>query len=94
MGWLRTIFLGDIGNRLDIEDNENRIRRMQRNQRGKNQDQGLKDRSQDEAIAALQAEVDELQVALGTMATVLVSKGVVAEEELGRLFDAIESDPD
>ncbi len=94
MGWLRTIFLGDIGNRLDIADNEDRIRRMQLNQRGKRQDQGLKDRSQDEAIALLQAEVNELQVAVGTMATVLVSKGVVAEEELGRLFDAIESDPD
>ncbi len=94
MGWLRTIFLGDIGNRLDIGDNEDRIRRMQRDQRRKISDKAVKDRSQDESIATLRSEVDELQVALGTMASILVSKGVVAEEELGRLFDTIDSDPE
>lgn len=28
MGWLRTILLGDIGNRLDIEDSEQEIERL------------------------------------------------------------------
>ena len=32
MGWLRTMFLGDVGNRLDIQDNEHRIAKMQRQQ--------------------------------------------------------------
>ena len=67
---------------------------MQRDQRRKSANKAFRDRSQDEAIATLRSEVDELQVALGTMASILVSKGVVAEEDLGRLFDAIDSDPD
>ena len=31
MGWGRTLFLGDIGNRLDIGDCENEVARLRRN---------------------------------------------------------------
>ncbi|MEC7582772.1 MAG: hypothetical protein VYE77_00510 [Planctomycetota bacterium] len=94
MGWLRTMFLGDVGNRLDIADNENRIAQMQEDQRRRNSARATKDQSQDEAIAALRGEVDQLEVALGTLATLLVSKGVVTEAEMGRFIDAIESGDD
>ena len=94
MGWLRTMFLGDVGNRLDIADNENRIAQMQEAQRRRNSAKATKDQSQDEAIAVLRGEVDQLEVALGTLATLLVSKGVVTEVEMGRLIDAIESGDD
>ncbi len=30
MGWIRTILLGDIGNRLDIEDSEQEIERLKK----------------------------------------------------------------
>ena len=85
------MFLGDIGNRLDIGDNEQRIAQLQSAQRRKNREKAVKDQSQDEAIAALRKEVDQLEVALGTMATLLLSKGVVTEAEMERLVDAIES---
>ena len=94
MGWLRTMFLGDVGNRLDIADNENRIAQMQDDQRRRNSAKATKDQSQDEAIAVLRGEVDQLEVALGTLANLLVSKGVVTEAEMGRLIDAIESGDD
>ena len=94
MGWLRTRFLGDVGNRLDIADNENRIAKMQDDQRRRNSAKATKDQSQDEAIAVLRGEVDQLEVALGTLANLLVSKGVVTEAEMGRLIDAIESGDD
>ena len=91
MGWLRTMFLGDIGNRLDIADNEHRIAKLQRRQLQKNRDKAARAQSQDEAIAALRKEVDQLELALGTLATLLVSKAVVTEAEMGRLIDAIEA---
>ena len=58
MGWLRTMFLGDVGNRLDIADNENRIAQMQEDQRRRNSARATKDQSQDEAIAALRGPQD------------------------------------
>ena len=85
------MLLGDIGNRLDISDNEQRIAQIQRDQRRKYSAKSSKDKSQDEAIAALQADVSQLELALGTMATLLISKGVVTTDELGRLVEVIES---
>jgi len=85
------MLLGDIGNRLDISDNEQRIAQMQRDQRRRYSAKSSKDQSQDQAIAALQAEVSQLELAVGTMATLLISKGVVTKDELGRLVEAIES---
>ncbi len=85
------MLLGDIGNRLDISDNEQRIAQIQRDQRSKYSAKSSKDKSQDEAIAALQADVSQLELALGTMATLLISKGVVTTDELGRLVEVIES---
>ena len=91
MGWMRTILLGDFGNRLDIADNEQRIARIKSDQLRKNRAKASKDQSQDQAIADLRAEVGQLEMALSTMVTLLISKGVVTSEEVGHLVDAIES---
>ena len=56
MGWGRTLLLGDIGNRLDIEDCERSISAL----RDTFTDQSKVDRSQDEEIRELRREVDEL----------------------------------
>ena len=92
MGWLRTFFLGDIGNRMDIGDNEDRIRSMRKSMRERNTTKAAKDRSQDEAIAVLETDVEELKLALGTVANLLVDKGVVRSDELSRLVDLLESE--
>jgi hypothetical protein len=91
MGWMRTFLLGDIGNRLDIGDNEDQIRRMRQSQRRRNSEKAATDRTQDEQIAELRTEIDELQVALGTISKALVSKGVFTQDELSRLVNSIES---
>jgi hypothetical protein len=91
MGWMRTFLLGDIGNRLDIGDNEDQIRRMRRSQRSRNSEKAATDRTQDEQIAELRTEIDELQIALGTISKALVSKGVFTQDELSRLVNSIES---
>jgi len=83
MGWMRTVFLGDIGNRLDIEDNESRIRRLRSAQRRRDSEKRQKDASQDAAIEDLQSRVEDLTLAVGTLSRVLVARGVATEEELG-----------
>ncbi len=86
MGWGRTLFLGDIGNRLDIEDCENEIQRLKR-QLGS---QGSVDRSQDREITRLQAENNELKLYLAAMIRLLISKDVINADEITKLVWAID----
>ena len=88
MGWLRTIFLGDIGNRLDIQDNENRLARM----RGTLREKAGTDRAQDQAIAALQERCEQLELTVGSLVKLLAVHKVVPEAELQTLVYALEPD--
>lgn len=94
MGWMRTILLGDIGNRLDIGDNESRIRKMRRSMSRNQTDKLATDRSQDQAIAALQAEVDDLKIAFGAIGNLLIDKGVVLAADWQRLIEAVDAQDD
>jgi hypothetical protein len=94
MGIWRTLLLGDWGNRMDIADNERRLQSVGRELRSGQQKKSLKDRDQDEAIEALQAEINDLQGALVTLSQVLISKGAVSEEELRRADAALEASDD
>jgi septal ring factor EnvC (AmiA/AmiB activator) len=86
MGWARTLFLGDIGNRLDIADTEDEIRQMQ----SELYDSHRVDRAQDARLAALEQENDELKLYLASLVRLLVSRGVLTEEELRRFVDVID----
>ena len=60
MGWGRTLLLGDIGNRLDIQDTEQDIAQLKQQMAG-----ALgKDLSQDEIIRELIAENAQLKLYL------------------------------
>lgn len=86
MGWGRTLFLGDIGNRLDIGDCEGDISRMKaslRQERYTNQ-------SQEQEIAALRSENDEMKLYLAAVIRLLISKGVTGADEITRLVEAID----
>lgn len=86
MGWGRTLLMGDIGNRLDIEDVERDVAKLAdvlcRQRRV--------DGSQDARIDQLEAEVCELKLYLATVIRLLVSKGSVTREEFARLVEAID----
>ncbi|MAW61440.1 MAG: hypothetical protein CMJ94_11470 [Planctomycetes bacterium] len=88
MGWLRTLFLGDIGNRLDISDNEDRIRRMRaairKNRRA--------DASQDERLALLERENEQLEILVSALAQMLAARGVIDEEELAPFVAALDDE--
>ncbi len=88
MGWGRTLLLGDIGNRLDIQDTEDDIARLKTalfNQRGV-------DRSQDMEIADLKQENEQLKLYLSSLIRLLVSKGVVSKDEVATFVKLIDVD--
>lgn len=88
MGWGRTLLLGDIGNRLDIEDTEQDIAHLKREIAGAFH----KDMSQDQKINALVAENAELKLYLAAIVRLLVSKGAVSNEELKGMVQAIDAE--
>ncbi len=88
MGWGRTLFLGDIGNRLDIEDCEGEIARLRQNLGA----QSSIDRSQDQQIQALRADNDELKLYLAALIRLLTSRNVISTGEITKLVEAIDAE--
>ena len=86
MGWLRTLLLGDIGNRLDISDNEVRISRMRRSIRQKSQ----LDTSQNNRIHALEQCCEQLELTVGSLMKLLAANQVVPQAQLATLVMELE----
>jgi hypothetical protein len=86
MGWGRTLLLGDIGNRLDIEDTERDVAYLKREIAGAFQ----KDTSQDRKIDALVAENAELKLYLAAIVRLLAAKGTISVEELRAMVEAVD----
>lgn len=82
MGWIRTMFLGDIGNRLDISDNENRIRAQASAHR--RAQARLRER-----IAELEVENDKLDQCLTALLQILVERKVISEQELAERMEQV-----
>ncbi len=90
MGWARTLLLGDIGNRLDIEDAEEEIRTLRRRVR----DKAHTDRSQDEQIKALTTEVEHLSLGVATLSRLLIARGVLSGEDIAEFGALLEEEQD
>jgi hypothetical protein len=88
MGWARTLLLGDIGNRLDIEDTERAIANLRREIAGGFQ----KDMTQDEMIRKLFAENAELKLLLTALMRVFIQKGSITKDELERVIEAVDAE--
>jgi hypothetical protein len=89
MGWGRTLLLGDIGNRLDIADSEEDIRRL----RAGLQRKELRDLDQDERLEALAKENEQLKLYLVALLRLLVKKRVLSSDELSSFVALIDEDP-
>lgn len=86
MGWGRTLLLGDIGNRLDIDDVEQDVNQLRAALgRSANTDQ-----SQDQHLQALQRENGELTLYLAALIRLLKKKGHITDDELKAMVDAID----
>ncbi len=88
MGWARTLLLGDIGNRLDIEDTEREITQLSR----KIFKASLTDMSQDQKIDTLLKENAELKLYLVSVIRLLTAKGTLSREELTAMVDAVDAE--
>ena len=88
MGWARTLFLGDIGNRLDIEDTERDVAELRRRLRSKSR----ADVAQDKRIDALERENEQLKLYLASLVRLLVSEGTLKEKEIEAFVDVVERD--
>jgi len=88
MGWGRTLLLGDLGNRLDIEDTEREIKELKRRMHGAFN----KDMSQDEKIDALALENAELKLYLASLVRLLVKHGAITPEELRTVVEQVDAE--
>ncbi len=86
MGWGRMMFLGNVGQQLDIQDLENVIGQMQADSA---QTKNL-DRTQEQSIDEMRSENHELKLYLATLVKLLVAKGVTRQEEVHAAVQAIE----
>ena len=88
MGWARTLLLGDIGNRLDIEDTEHAITKLKREMAGGFQ----KDVTQDEMIRKLCVENAELKLLMTSIIRLFITKGSISKEELETVIAAVDAE--
>lgn len=88
MGWGRTLLLGDIGNRLDIEDTEREIARLSR----KIFKASLTDMSQDQKIDTLIKENAELKLYLVSVVRLLAAKGTLSRDALKAMVEAVDAE--
>jgi hypothetical protein len=88
MGWARTLLLGDIGNRLDIEDTEREITKLSR----KIFKVSATEMSQDQKIDTLLKENAELKLYLVSVIRLLTAKGTLSREELKTMVEAVDAE--
>lgn len=88
MGWGRTLFLGDIGNRMDIEDTERDIAHL----RGELSAAALQDWSQDQRLARLESENAEMKLYLAALLRLLQKQGAIAEDEIRAMVHNIDAE--
>ena len=86
MGWGRMMLLGNVGQQLDIGDLEGAVDQM----RGDIAQKEQVDLEQGQDIERLKNENHELKLYLATLIRLLVSKGVLKQEEVDATVSAIE----
>jgi nitrogen fixation/metabolism regulation signal transduction histidine kinase len=88
MGWARTLFLGDVGNRLDIQDCEEDIRILKASLMEMHTDS----QSQDEELLKLRRESDQLKLYLAAVIRLLAARNVLTVEQLRKMVNIIDSE--
>ncbi len=88
MGWGRTFLLGDVGNRLDIDDCEQDIRVLKESlMKIHHEGQNI-----DAELLEVQRENDHLKLYLAAITRLLVSKGILSKEEIEKMVDIVDAE--
>jgi len=90
MGWGRTLLLGDIGNRLDIDDVEQTVAQLRFELNTRRRVQQDVDLRQDERLVRLEADCAEMKLYLATLVRLLIGKGTIDREEFTRFVEIID----
>ncbi|HDS84519.1 MAG TPA: hypothetical protein ENN97_04905 [Phycisphaerales bacterium] len=88
MGWGRTFFLGDVGNRLDISECEKDIKVLKESLMQMH-DEG---QSQDAELMAVQRECDQLKLYIAALIRLLTGKGILDDEEIRKMVQIIDGE--
>lgn len=86
MGWMRTILLGDIGNRLDIADAEKSIRSL----RVSLSKAKRTTRTNEERISTLEEENEQLELLITMLLRRLQEKNLLDGDEILSLTEIID----
>lgn len=83
---MRTILLGDIGNRLDIEDSEKMIRTLRNSLRKTKRIS----RSNEDRITSLEEENEQLELLVTMLMQRLQERNILSGEEIRSLAEIID----
>jgi hypothetical protein len=86
MGWGRWLLLGDLGQQMDLADQQAEIERLKRQVHSR----PALAASADERLQALQRENDELKLYLAAVIRLLVAKNVASAADINALVAAID----
>lgn len=88
MGWMRTILLGDVGNRLDIADTEREITSLKARQ----QTSARSLRTRADLIDRLRRELGEQKLAIQALTRFLVANGIVDQDALDEFIEEVDGE--
>lgn len=88
MGWGRTLLLGDIGNRLDIEDTERDITELKHDLNRSLQQH----RSQDQTLHRLLQENAQLKLYLAALVRLLTKNNTISKSDLAAIVAVIDAE--
>ncbi len=83
MGWMRTLFMGDMLQNLEIEALQERLNQMR-------DEKAPAARTQEKQIETLQQETHDLKVRLAVLIQLLVAKNVLTAQEIASMIAALE----
>ena len=88
MGWMKTLLLGDVGLRLDLDETEDKLAVLQHQQ--KSHQEGR--RSQTLEIAILKAELEKQRLATAALSRFFVEKNMIDAKELEDFIQEIDAE--
>jgi hypothetical protein len=87
VGWGKFLFLGGLGNRLDLDSAETEVRAL----KGRLALRARQIADQDELVRQLKDDTAELKLYLAAIVRLLISKRLITQEEFARFVEAVDA---
>ena len=90
MGWGRMFFLGNIGQQLDIEDQQREIEALKSEIQSRAANHGSQDLNR--RLDRIEAENGSLRLTVAALVRYLGNKGMLDRNEFGQIIDTIDAE--